>query len=106
MQMCSSRVRRLYHRGLKSNSKRFLSKLRIAKRHIVAGEKPAVVKTHLRTMVIVPEMVGSIVGVHNGKGFTQVEIKPDMISHYLGEFALSYKPVQHGKPGCGATHSS
>ena len=37
---------------------------------------------------------------------TQVEIKPDMVGHYLAEFSISYKPVKHGKPGIGATHSS
>lgn len=36
----------------------------------------------------------------------QVEVKPDMIGHYLAEFSISYKPVKHGKPGIGATHSS
>merc|ERR1711944_102174 len=65
-----------------------------------------VVKTQLRNMVIVPEMTGSIVGVHNGKTYTQVEIKPEMIGHYLGEFSITYKPVKHGRPGIGATHSS
>ena len=38
--------------------------------------------------------------------FLQVEIKPDMVGHYLAEFSISYKPVKHGKPGIGATHSS
>jgi len=38
-------------------------------------EKPAVVKTHLRNMIVVPEMIGSVVGIHNGKVFNQVEIK-------------------------------
>ena len=38
-------------------------------------EKPAPVKTHLRNMIILPEMVGSIVGVYNGKTFNQVEIR-------------------------------
>jgi len=33
------------------------------------------VKTHLRNMVVVPEMIGSIVGVYNGKTYNQVEIK-------------------------------
>lgn len=36
----------------------------------------------------------------------QTEIKPEMIGFYLGEFAISYKPVKHGRPGIGATHSS
>lgn len=38
-------------------------------------EKPEAVKTHLRNMIIVPEMVGSIIGVYNGKVFNQIEIK-------------------------------
>ena len=33
-----------------------------------AGEKPACVKTHLRNVVIIPEMVGSVIGIYNGKG--------------------------------------
>ena len=65
--------------------------------------KPATIKTHLRNYIIVPEMVASVVGVYNGLGFTQVEIKPDMIGHYLGEFSISYKPVKHGRPGMGST---
>jgi small subunit ribosomal protein S15e len=64
------------------------------------------VRTHLRNMIIVPEMIGSIIGVYNGKTFNSVEIKPEMIGHYLAEFSLSYKPVKHGRPGIGATHSS
>lgn len=32
------------------------------------GEKPAMVKTHLRDVVVVPEMVGSVIGIYNGKG--------------------------------------
>ena len=57
-------------------------------------------------MIIVPEMIGSVIGVYNGKAFTTVEIKPEMIGHYLAEFSISYKPVKHGRPGIGATHSS
>ena len=33
-------------------------------------------------------------------------VQPEMIGHYLGEFSLTYKPVKHGRPGIGATHSS
>ena len=29
-----------------------------------------------------------------------------MVGHYLAEFSCSYKPVKHGRPGIGATHSS
>ncbi|KAG5458695.1 MAG: 40S ribosomal protein S15-like protein [Olpidium bornovanus] len=83
-----------------------IKKLRKAKKEAGPNEKPATVKTHLRDMIIVPEMIGSVVGVYNGKTFNQVEIKPEMIGHYLGEFSISYKPVKHGRPGIGATHSS
>jgi small subunit ribosomal protein S15e len=83
-----------------------IKRLRKAKKEAPAMEKPECVKTHLRDMIIVPEMIGSIVGVYNGKTFNQVEIKPEMIGHYLGEFSITYKPVKHGRPGIGATHSS
>ncbi|GFN88639.1 40S ribosomal protein s15 [Plakobranchus ocellatus] len=72
----------------------------------IIAKQIMVVKTHLRDMIIVPEMIGSIVGVYNGKTFNQVEIKPEMVGHYLGEFSITYKPVKHGRPGIGATHSS
>ncbi len=77
-----------------------------AKQEANGDGKPIVVKTHLRNMIVVPEMVASTVGVYNGMGFTQVEIKPDMIGHYLGEFSITYKPVKHGRPGVGSTGSS
>ncbi|PWZ41678.1 40S ribosomal protein S15 [Zea mays] len=87
-------------------SSRAISHCPEQKKDAPAGEKPEPVKTHLRNMIIVPEMIGSIVGVYNGKTFNQVEIKPEMIGHYLAEFSISYKPVKHGRPGIGATHSS
>ncbi len=46
-------------------------------------EKPAVVKTHLRNMIVVPEMIGSVVGIHNGKTFNQVEIKVCIMDGYV-----------------------
>ena len=39
-----------------------------------AGEKPEPVRTHLRNMLIMPEMIGSVVGVYNGKTFNQVRV--------------------------------
>ena len=42
----------------------------------------------------------------NNKVFNQIEVKPEMINHYIGEFSMTYKPVRHGRPGIGATHSS
>ncbi len=47
----------------------------LQKREAPTGEKPEPVRTHLRNMIIVPEMIGSVIGVYNGKTFNQVEIK-------------------------------
>ena len=67
-----------------------MAKLRKAKTEAPPNEKPATVKTHLRDMVVVPEMIGSVIGIYNGKIFNTVEIKPEMTGHYLGEFSISY----------------
>ncbi|TPX32832.1 hypothetical protein SmJEL517_g04162 [Synchytrium microbalum] len=106
MKLVHCRARRRFMRGLKRKPMGLIKKLRKAKKEAAANEKPETVKTHLRNMIIVPEMIGSVVGIYNGKTFNQVEIRAEMIGHYLGEFSLSYKPVKHGRPGIGATHSS
>mmetsp|Transcript_11190 Transcript_11190/g.19115 ORF Transcript_11190/g.19115 Transcript_11190/m.19115 type:complete len:146 (-) Transcript_11190:297-734(-) len=106
MELVNARARRKFSRGLKRKPMALIKKLRKARKEAAEHEKPALVKTHLRDMVIVPEMIGSMIGVYNGKGFVQVEIKPEMLGHYLAEFSVSYKPVRHGRPGIGATHSS
>jgi len=106
MELFHCRARRRLSRGLKRKPMALMKKLRKAKKEAGPMEKPEVVKTHLRDMLVLPEMVGSVVGVYNGKTFNQVEIKPEMIGHYLGEFSITYKPVKHGRPGIGATHSS
>ena len=101
-----ARARRRFQRGLKRKSMALMKKLRKAKKDLKVGDKPPAVKTHLRDMIVMPEMIGSVVAVYNGKQFNSVELKGEMIGHYLGEFSLTYKPVKHGRPGIGATHSS
>ena len=106
MKILHCRARRRLSRGLKRKPMALIKRLRKAKKETVELEKPQAIKTHLRDMIIVPEMVGSVVGVHQGKTFNSIEIKPEMIGYYLGEFSITYKPVKHGRPGIGATHSS
>ena len=62
----------------------FMRRLRKAKKEAAPMEKPDVVKTHLRNMIILPEMIGSMVGVYNGKTFNQVEIKVSVQSNLSG----------------------
>jgi small subunit ribosomal protein S19 len=97
-----SRQRRTLHRGLKPEQRTLLEKIREAQKK----ESNMVVKTHVRNMVILPEMVGVTIQVHNGKEFVEMTIKPEMIGHSLGEFAITNKPVRHGTPGIGASRSS
>ena len=101
-----SRTRRSFSRGLQQKPITLIQKLRRAKKMTKTNEKPPLVLTHLRNMIVVPEMIGNLLGVYNGKTFTQIEIKPEMIGHYLGEFSITYKPIKHGRPGVGASSSS
>ena len=114
-----ARSRRRIMRGLGQKPEKFLAKCRKAvrfktklfliflkKKLCQPGEKPPPVKTHLRDMIVLPEMIGNVVGVHNGHQYAGVEIKDDMIGRALSELAITYVPIRHGRPGIGATHSS
>ena len=105
IRLLPSRQRRSLQRGLTPEQRIFLENIRSAKKVLKEGGK-ATIKTHARDMVILPEMIGVTILVHNGKEFTAVEITPEMIGHYLGEFAITNKPVKHGSPGIGASRSS
>lgn len=87
MQLFNARARRRYTRGLKRKTLAFIKRLRKVKKETAPLEKPAVVKTHLRDTIIVPEMVGCIVGIHSGKQYNQVEIK---VSHSLSAEIIPY----------------
>ncbi len=105
IKLLPARQRRSLLRGLTDAQRILLEKVRRARAAIREGKK-VVIKTHVRDMIILPEMVGLTIHVYNGKEFVPVEIKPEMIGHYLGEFAITCKPVKHGAPGIGASRSS
>ena len=101
-----SRVRRTLLRGFTDQQKKLILRVRNAQRSIREGKKPKPIRTHCRDMPILPEMVGLEFEIYNGKEFNRIEIKPEMIGQYLGEFAPTRKPVKHSAPGVGATRSS
>jgi small subunit ribosomal protein S19 len=101
-ELLPARQRRSLLRGLTPEQKKLLEEIREHKEKKI--ENP--IKTHCRDMIILPEMVGVKMAVHNGKEFTVFEIQPEMIGHRLGEFSLTRKKVTHGTPGIGATRSS
>ena len=104
-----ARQRRSLKRGFLPRQQIVLDKFRkLKKQEQKAGKggKPLVIKTHCRDMIVLPEMVGTIFGIYNGKEFMEVEFTPEMIGCYFGEFAPTRQRVQHGDPGMGATRSS
>jgi len=106
IRLLPSRQRRSLQRGLSQEQRKLLEAIRKAKETQTQTQKPLTIKTHARDMIILPEMVGATLLVHNGKEFIALEIKPEMIGHYIGEFAITNKPVKHGVPGIGASRSS
>ena len=95
-ELLPSNARRKINR-LGEKEKKFIKKLQTSK-------KP--VKTHLRSMMVLPFMVGKTILVHNGKGFQAVNIIEEMIGRRLGEFVFTRGRVAHSAPGIGATRSS
>jgi small subunit ribosomal protein S19 len=98
--LLKSRQRRALKRGLPKQQKKLLEKIRRLK------GKDKLIRTHSREMIILPEMVGAKLGIHNGHEFVMVIIDASMLSHRLGEFSQTRKRVQHSAPGLGATRSS
>ena len=55
---------------------------------VAAGNKKPI-KTWSRRSMIIPEMVGLTIAVHNGKSHMPIFISENMVGHKLGEFALT-----------------
>ena len=97
--LCNSRAKRNLLKGF---DKRLLKKIEKAK----ANPKAKPVRSHRRDLIVIPAMVGVKMAIHRGNSFDQVEITGKMLGHFIGEFVLTRKKLQHGKAGIGATKSS
>ncbi|HTT34593.1 MAG TPA: 30S ribosomal protein S19 [Thermoplasmata archaeon] len=97
--LLTARARRSIRRGFTSDVARFLEK-------IAVHPRGAPIWTHCRDALVLPGHVGQRVAIHTGKEFREVEIRPEMIGHYYGEFALTRRFEKHSGPGVGATRSS
>ncbi len=93
-----SRVRRSIERGWTHGQEKLYNDIKAGTRKVY--------KTHERDTVVLPLMIDTTVGVHTGKEFREVTIQPEMVGHFLGEFALTRTEVKHTGPGVGATRSS
>lgn len=98
--LLNARERRVMKRGFTKIEKKLLDTIRHSK------DKDKLIKTHARDMIVLPEMVGAKLGIHNGKEFKMIIVDASMIGHRLGEFALTRGRVKHSAPGLGATRSS
>ena len=104
IKLLPSRQRRSLVKGLTNEQRILMEHIRTAKKD--NGGKPTPVKTHVRDMIIIPEMLGLTVQLHSGKEYVPIEIKPEMIGHFIGEFSITNQKVVHGTPGIGASRSS
>ncbi|GGK74771.1 30S ribosomal protein S19 [Haloarcula sebkhae] len=102
-ELLPARQRRSIVRGLTEEKHKLLEKARKAGEEETANDP---IRTHLRDMPVVPEMVGLTFAVHDGQNFERVKVEPEMLGHYLGEFQLTRSSVEHGQAGIGATRSS
>jgi len=101
-----ARARRSLKRGLDATHRGFMLEVKQASKQLEKGETPKPIRTQIRDIHVLPVMVGLTIAVYNGKEYQNVEIQPEMIGHYLGEYALTRKSIKHSAPGVGATRSS
>lgn len=97
MKMLPSKTRRALKR-MSPQMRKFLDQFRKPRKKTM--------RTQFRQMVIVPEMLGARIQVHNGKEWMDVECSPEMLGHRLGEYSITCKMVKHSGPGIGATRGS
>ena len=88
--------------GLSDNKKKLIAEIKEAKE----GKNKNPIKTHQRDLIVLPYMIGLTINVFDGKEFKPVGIGAEMVGHYIGEYAISNKRVNHGAPGVGASRSS
>lgn len=101
--LCRSRQRRSLLRGF---DRALMKRIEEAIQMTQGGKEPKPVRTHHRSTVIIPKMVGLKFAVHRGNTFDVIEVLPQSLGHYLGELVLTRKKIMHGRAGIGATRSS
>lgn len=100
VKLLNTRQRRTLKDGLSDVQKKFMAKVRQNK------GKDKIIRTHLRDMIVIPEMIGSKIGIYDGRQYQPVIMTEAMLGHYLGEYSLTRHKVKHSSPGFGATRSS
>ncbi len=63
------------------------------------NDKKKQIRTHKRSLIIVPELVGLRIQIYNGNKFVPVDIVGEMLGHSFGEFSLTRARIKHEKKG-------
>lgn len=56
----------------------------------------ATIRTYSRSSMVIPDMIGKVIMVHNGKQFIPVTVTENLVGHKLGEFAPTRTFRAHG----------
>ena len=89
-----SNIRRKVTRGFTEQEEIFLKKIRSGETNL---------KTHLRDIFVLPEMVGQKISIYNGKEFVQINIVEEMLGMRFGELVPTRKIAQHSGGGAKKT---
>ncbi len=100
--LLTTRKRRSLSRDVLKTARPLLEKIKAASE----GKRSKPIKTHLRIVPVMPEMIGQKIGIYNGKEFNEIIIQEEMLGLFLGELAPTRKKLSHGSAGVGATKSS
>lgn len=105
-ELIPSRYRRHLLRGLNKYEDDLIRRVDAAQNSEDPNALSVPIKTHERSMIVLPCMIGCLIAVHCGNGFYPIEIKPEMIGFRLRDFVMTRSVCTHGKPGIGATSGS
>lgn len=74
---------------------------------VIATKSKRPIKTWSRRSMVIPEMVGLNIAIHNGRQHVPVYITENMVGHKLGEFAVTrtFKGHQAGDKKSKSTKS-
>lgn len=81
-----SKIRRKFKRGLVEEEEKLLEKINAGQNNI---------KTHVRELIVFPNMVGRKISVYNGKEFVQITIMEEMVGMRLGQLAPTRAVAKH-----------
>ncbi len=68
---------------------------KVEKASAIPGGSKKPIKTWSRASMVIPQMIGLTIAVHNGRNFIPIFIMEDMVGYKLGEFSPTRTFKQH-----------